>query len=126
VNFGNPSGTAVASAVWSATIRKLTSLLGVLVPLGSASQSLAASSSIVFQPAATTGAWFSVAAIAGAAGTAVIGLTDQVTNIPTISLVAGTTGGQHGMVANNSVYPFLINNDATHVVTYHVSRITIV
>lgn len=110
---------AIGSQIWTTTTpRNLTTMQPPYTILTAANQSLAASTTVNFTPAAATMRLMTIGVKAGAAGTAVTALYDGTTAFGDISTAAGQTSVSPAMNGSPSVFPRLINNDAVNPALY--------
>lgn len=120
MNVSNPlSLGSLGLTVWSTwTPRQLTSLLGPISVFSAVNQTLAASTTFSFTPAASAVRTLCIGVKAGAAGTAVTALFDGTTSFGDISTAASQTGVSGPLIGTSTVIPRLLNNDAVNAATY--------
>jgi hypothetical protein len=107
--------------IWStifAPSRTITSLVPAMVFVGAQNQTLAASTTVDIQPAAS-GLNLSVVALAGAAGTFTVNIFDGTRVYGLLSIAAGQTNGIPAIVTQPGLCSIrLANNDAVNSARY--------
>lgn len=114
--------------VWSASSRNLTDIgSGALANTSTAFTSIAGAASVDLRPAGTTVAQNTIAVITNAAatGSIVIQLSDGTNTLTVVATAAAASAGASvSTTATNTVWPRLLNNDATHAGSYMEAQFT--
>ena len=124
MNFGGPTGTGVASAVWAASTRRLTGLTGVMAVAVAANTTLAAAATLDLRANSNTSrditVIFNIANLAGAAGSIQLwdGTTAYAASIGALLVGAQANTMMAAFIATTASIGARLNNTGTQTNNY--------
>jgi hypothetical protein len=118
MNIFTASPTTLSTLVWSQANRGLTSFVPPLNFLNAGNNSIAANTTVGFNPSSFHVRCFTFGLKAGAAGTLVALIDDGTNQYPITTVVAGTLGSMPFSICGDQVFIKLKNNDAVNAGTY--------
>jgi hypothetical protein len=118
-----PSGTAIATSVWGAATRTLSSITNVLPAANAVNTGLAASASVQPFPGGAIVSLQCFGVHASAAGTMTVNLIDGTSVAVIATAAAGTVAYAGPVISEIGVNVQIKNNDAVNSATYYYSSV---
>lgn len=118
MNFASPTSGSIATSVWSAAPRALSTAFGPLTAAHTLNQTLAAATAFTFTAGASHMRFMQVSFQCGAAGAVVIQTNDGTRNYQASSTAANGQGVSPLFMLDASLQVVLSNNDAVNPIPY--------